>query len=437
MRPDGASGRRGPGRAGWQRLGLLLLVVLPLAAAEPPPSEAPFTLGAIAFEGNAVTRDEVMRRETGLVAGDTVSAERLEQARQAIQDLGLFRSVSLRRETWPEGERVVFIVEEKYYLLPLPRVEANADGDTGYGVQLRWSNIAGLNHRLRALVVQRQYADSSRDAALTTVFNYDAPLIGGSRNSLRVALAHTDQRREPDPAPPYDERLNRISLGLTRSLSPGPPSQGWMAGAGLDWQSQDSRGPLAPPDQGMATALQAQLGYRDLRFDLYSERGTVFESSLLSTLGTLASDYAYLQADLAWRHFQPVGRLRHQSFNTLFQIGSYHGGPGQRPDPAYALGGSQLLRGYDRDRIEGDFRYVLGLEYLHPLGWDSVRLLALAEAGSAWPDASRGAGQPLYGSLGLGLRFRVSWFVNLDLEIGVAYPIGPDGEGLRVFAGSL
>ena len=64
-----------------------------------------------------------------------------------------------------------------------------------------------------------------------------------------------------------------------------------------------------------------------------------------------------------------------------------------------------------------------------------MRLLLVAEAGGADDDFRGEADGTPYASLGLGLRLRVTWFVNLELELGAAVPLR-GGDGVRFFAGS-
>ena len=42
--------------------------------------------------------------------------------------------------------------------------------------------------------------------------------------------------------------------------------------------------------------------------------------------------------------------------------------------------------------------------------------------------------QPVLLSIGLGLRIRITWFVDAAVEVGVAWPL-IRGDGLQVFAG--
>ena len=131
-----------------------------------------------------------------------------------------------------------------------------------------------------------------------------------------------------------------------------------------------------------------------------------------------------------------VGQVEHQSLHFLADLGGYHAGPLSREPKAFELGGSGMLRGYDREVIEGDFMYYGSVEYLRPIHWDWLRLLTLFEAGSALRDVDYPSNEIVYASVGVGLRMQITWFVNLQFEIGVAYPL-VSGNQVRFFAGAF
>ena len=85
---------------------------------------------------------------------------------------------------------------------------------------------------------------------------------------------------------------------------------------------------------------------------------------------------------------------------------------------------------------EGDAFWTVAAEYLRPVGWDWLRFLAVLEAGqvhrASFPERDPG----LMLSIGLGFRVRFTWFVDAEVELGVAYPLR-DGDGARGFAGGV
>ncbi|MGQ0619022.1 MAG: POTRA domain-containing protein [Panacagrimonas sp.] len=410
----------------------LLLAGVQLAAAEERP-----LIREIAYEGNAITEPLTMQRELVIAVGDPADPNRIERSRQAIQDLGLFREVTVREEPInDDGVRLVFTLREKWYVIPLPRVEANSDGDTGYGGQLRWNNLWGLNHRLELLAVQRDFKREDKDSSTNFFTNYNIPFLGQSRNALNISASYNEQDSTSEEGFNYRERSQRLAFVFSRALTDGPASQGWKAGGGLAWQDQQAFGDNAPATFGTAIGPVASLSFNDLHDHLYSETGESFATSVALAVDGLGSDYGYVSHFTRYHYERAVGRRDHQTLRAAVELGGYHGGPSSRDPDAFEFGGSTKLRGYDREIIDGDIAYYASLDYLRPLNWNWLRGLATLEVGSALNEIDHPGGRLLYASVGAGLTFRVTWLVNVNFEIGVAYPL-VEGDGLRFFARAL
>jgi outer membrane protein assembly factor BamA len=384
----------------------------------------------IRFEGNETTQEYVLRRELALVEGDPADKLRIEASRQAILDLGLFREVEILEQAQGEGVVLLVRVREKYFLLPIPRIDASSDRDLSYGLQLRWSNVGGRNHTLNLYAERGDFPeDRLRESEKSARIGYTAPYLFDTPYELDVGAERIERRRTPEDGG-FDETLDRAQLLLRRDFTHGIPRSGWVLGAGLFHQRQQAEGLEAPPDDGRALAAVAEVEYRDLRFHVHSETGQRFRSRL-EWAGT-GSDYDYQQLQLRYARFLPLGETEHQTLHLLAEGGLRRGGPDSRS--AFFLGGSGSLRGYDSDTFEGEDYWLLGVEYLRPLRWRWLRLLAMAEVGetgsSLAPDSPRGP----HASVGLGLRIRVTWFVNTEIELGYAWPLR-GGDGGRFFAG--
>ncbi len=110
-------------------------------------AEAPATISEIRFVGNKTTKPEILLQEMLVRVGDPADPVRIEQSRQAIMDLGLFKSVRADLLAAPAGPVLQIRVKEKYYYLVIPKLNRSEDG-VGLGAQLRLDNIAGLNQQL-------------------------------------------------------------------------------------------------------------------------------------------------------------------------------------------------------------------------------------------------------------------------------------------------
>ena len=381
----------------------------------------------ISFAGNDTTRPSTMLREVFVEVGSPADPQRIEASRQGIQDLGLFRSVKVIQSVFDGGVELIFQVHEKYYLLPIPRVEANSDQEYGYGAQLRWSNVAGLNHRLNLLYVERKLTETYRDRQTTYGAAYSAPFVFGSPYFLRANVEHSEDSALRSGVE-YLENTDTAQVLVSRRFAgTGAGSQGWRLGAGVLWSDKGTAGVNAPPAFGTATAAVVEWSYQDVRFNIYSEVGQSWGTRFEIATPGLASDYDYIRFVSSYYRGWAIGKTPHQTFNLLAEVGTFHGGT--RDDEAFDLGGSSQLRGYEKDSFKGDIKYWVAGEYLRPLKWDWLRMLVVLEAGNVRADK-------LYVSLGLGLRVRLTHFVKLEFELGIARGL-VDSTGSKSFGGGV
>lgn len=389
---------------------------------------------SIAFEGNDVTQPSVMLREIVIKQGDAADAVAIERSRQAIQDLGLFRSVEVRESPADGGVAVTFVVEEKWYILPIPRVDANSEGESGAGISVRWFNVWGLNHTLRANWSRRDEEKVNKGEVENYGLSYAMPFVADSPWGLGIGGGHSTTPITDFGG--YTETVNSASIGLSRSFAHGPASQGWSAGAALNWSEQATDGPTAPAPYGEATALALSTSYRDLHFNLYSEDGVYFSGAVSGATEGLGSDYSVGSVSVKAGRYVLVGETPHQNVNVFFATASRHGGPTEYETStgAYALGGASTLRGYPGDFLVGDFYYHLAGEYVRPLYFPWLRGAVVAEVGNAWEDLGNSDSR-VYASVGFGIRLRLTFLVNVEVEAGVAFPL--DGGSQRFFASKV
>ncbi|MES2491543.1 MAG: POTRA domain-containing protein [Pseudomonadota bacterium] len=387
----------------------------------------------ITFAGNNTTQPKTMLREISLKVGDVADPDRIERSRQAIQDLDLFNSVTVREEPMPDGVRVVFVVKEKFFLLPYPRLSANVDRQYSYGAQLEWNNLRGLNHSLEITASQ---SDANRDGyGKKTSYSaeYYAPFIADSNQNLSLSASRSSTpRNNALTSDPYKETQFESQVLLTRIFSTTAASQGWTVGGGVFYQHEDRYGPGAEPPYGEATALVGIAEYRDLHLKIYSEEGTLFTLRTESAINGLLSDYGYTKFRAEYDRYIPIGEIAHQTIQLSSAFGGRFNGP-QEVEP-FSLGGGVGLRGYRRYTFEGNSFYYAAATYQRPVGWDWLRVVAGIEAGNVAPGANSVLFRDISADVLLGLRLRVSWFVNLEFEAGWAIPLDGSSKG-RFFGG--
>lgn len=410
--------------------GLLMLAAGAAAAFEPYPR-----VTAIEFSGNETTQAKVMQREMVIQVGDPADPEKIERSRQYIQDLGLFRWVRVTQVREGRGVRLTYAVQEKYYILPYPRLSANVEGQYSYGGELRMSNVAGLNHSLRILGERADLRESDRGLRDRYTINYSAPYLFDS--PYRVGLGYSHFRSPVEEAEQlYEETSQAASFFVSRNFADegGSPSQGSNFGAGLSWQDQAYRGAGAPPSFGQATALNLAYSYADFRNHVYSETGRAHGLSLSLAEEGIASDYSYQSVGAFYTRAVPWGETAHQTLDFSIAAGLYANGPGDVV--AYSLGGSSQLRGYEVNSLEGNAYWLASLEFFRPVYRRSVRLGAILEVGGISADWQGGDFDKVYSSLGIGIRARFTRFVSFEVELGYAIPLDGSGGG-KLFGGRV
>ena len=108
-------------------------------------------MAQIIVEGNTKTKTRFVLKWAKIFEGDSISQLKLDQTRQNILDTELFKEVTLQTEMRQSKLTLIIQLKEKYYTLLLPRLSRNGDGDIKLGVNLKLSNINGVNQKLNLL----------------------------------------------------------------------------------------------------------------------------------------------------------------------------------------------------------------------------------------------------------------------------------------------
>lgn len=243
------------GRSVFVRSFCLLLYILaanPLHAADEVPGSqwCNRQVSHIGFQGNKVTREQVMARELVQQVGQPCSLDDVIDGIQNIMDLGLFKSVrveirmpkigpgryqaefsestsntdtdisatsdsgatssaeiarkvvdksnenglehvnvrdkEIRSDPQSEVE-LVYIVREKIFFLPIPRFSRTSDGELRLGGQLRWDNFLGRLHQLKLTSEKRQEDDGRGRTGYVHKVEYVVPRFFGSRHGMSIS----------------------------------------------------------------------------------------------------------------------------------------------------------------------------------------------------------------------------------------------------------
>lgn len=402
----------------------------------------------IVIKGNETTQNEIILQEMTLGIGDLPLPMAMEVSRQAIQDLGLFKSVKLYTEQVPKGRRLIIEVKEKLYLLPVPRLKRNADGDVKYGAQLRWNNVSGLNQTLKVTAEKTEYGDDALQDKETFRIDYLYPRFNQSVYDVDFKYEYDQTQAEhlsdsivtTDPVYSfYGKDIFSASMKFARWWTKSGLTKGLRVGGGLSWDkikyeyisgyeygSGDPADIIEVPgvfeDRKLVSVL-ASIGYHDVHEKRFSRYGKEYGYSMSYAWEALGSDYDAAISELFYRQYKPVSNTPHRNVNTQFRIG-FSNAPG---NTAFDLGDSSRLRGYERGQITGNIYLLLNLQYLAPWpGYESFRYVVFADVGNAYKKADHINLYDLESSVGIGFRWKLRSFVKTYLRLDWAYGLGSD-----------
>lgn len=408
---------------------LLWLLLLSPAFAEETGSATSPVLDEVRFLGNKVTDASVMRQEMVVHEGQAYTPKLVEKSRQAIMNLGLFKSVEA--EILHEQGRTILEVrvEERFYILPLPLLDYRpgflADEKAtnySYGGELRFDNLFGLNQRLKIRTEEKKYVDDIEPPEKKIDISYSYPRIIGTPYRLSVDAARKERsvHTVEDETVVATTEIKSYSGGLfiSRWLNPRGVSEGWQAGAGVSASNNRVRDVFGSSDyrDDRVVALNGSVGYYLVDQYPYNRDGREFDYSVSVSHEALGSDYEFWRNTFSYREYTPLKAVD-ANLNTQLKLGlSFgHGEP-------YSLGSSTTLRGYESNTLEGKLLLLGNIEYHHHLsGYRQLRGVLFLDAGNVWPAVDKIDRNRLYTGLGVGLRWRVQSFVDITLRVDYAY----------------
>lgn len=420
----------GPMGRGVRRLWLLWLwpLLWHACVAASAPADGPL-LDEIRFSGNRVTRESVMRQELSVREGEPYTAELIEKSRQSLMNLGLFKSVeaTLLQE---QGRNVLlFAVDERFYILPLPLLDYRPDfladetaTNYSYGGELRLDNLFGLNQRLKISYEEKKYVDDLEPPSSKLVLSYVYPRIVGTPFYLELKgerkRVNSDLYEGETLVASAEREVNTGSFFLSRWLNRQGISEGWRAGSGLRVSTTEYLGALPPghePDR-QEIALLGRIGYYMVDVHPYHRDGHEFVYALELARPEWSSDLEYMRNTFAYRIYRPLEGMN-ANFNSQFRLGLAFG-----DEQAYSLGGSDTLRGYEQGFAEGNMLLQGNFEYQHHLsGYLQMRGVLFLDVANVWPQVDEIDRNRLYTGIGVGARWRVQSFVDVTLSVDYAY----------------
>lgn len=391
-----------------------------------------YDVSAIEFRGNETTQPSTLLQELTFEAGDAVSDEQIEAGRQAIMNLGLFKRVSADLEARGGDTVLIYTINEKRYLLVLPRLSRSGDGDWSWGARVRWDNVGGLNRRFDIGVRRKDLKSSDIQQEDQISLEYLMPRVWGSVWDLGFDFRFEDIEIDEERGElqgRYNQQLDSLRVDVSRWLREKGPSQGWRVDGQLRYE--DYVNDYLSGDTGLyfdtrVVTLSAGIEYRDVTELLYSRTGRQFGYDVEAASDDWGSESSYVRHSAFYRRYQHVTEREHTNFNYQLRYGTSSGSI--FGDPSYSIGGNSTMRGYDRESLEGESYFIANLEFMTPMfGHNTFRGALFADIGGAFEDSLSFEPTELEVGLGVGIRYKLRSFVNTDLRLDVAHGLD-DGD---------
>jgi outer membrane protein insertion porin family len=396
---------------------LLWLISLPALAIT-------YKLEQISISGNDTTHAEVILKELGFSAGETIDHNDIALARKMLMSLGLFRSV--KTSLYPAGDayRLLIKVKEKIFFVPVPIMNISGDGDRTYGITARNDNFLGLNQEFKASLRRKDYhkADIEYENRLELLYRAPKALV----QTADIELGFYSERVR------LDERRGRLSGQYQRALTssrflvsaPIPRetmiAETWSVSLGFERQTYDHW--LISGDPGLffdTEALTLIVGVRNSNLELLSgwRKGWEYGYDIRRTVSDGNETYQSQGFFKNYRHgflldFLQVNSRAHFGWCS----GSIFG------DPCFGLGGDSTIRGVTRSSVEGN-SFILGnIQLLTPLqpGNKLIKGTVFADLGMTMPEKAENRKDNLVVGFGVGLVWKLRWFVRTDIRLEVA-----------------
>ena len=404
-------------------------------------------INSIDYVGLNTTRLSIVKRQIDMQVGDIHTCKNLEAARQAIEDLSLFKSVDAESQQSDNSVSINFTMLEKRYLLVIPYVASTESGSLNYGIRGNWSNIGGLNQKGRLNIRKKTYDSDIRESESKAAISFSSPQIKNSDYDGQIGFTYIDlETRAFDSVAtdtPFNEIFRSSNVGISRWFHKSQRQKGWRIGSALSHRSWKSTNPAI---SGIDDADQSHLGiefqahYNQLHDRRYSLEGFDFTYRVEPSLATRGNRNPLTQELFAnWHH--AVGLREHSEVEMQAGLGWSNGAyedfvPFQNSQAA-------RLRGVSYDDFEGDRYYYLKAAYLTPFtfkpfkhtrlsAYPSLRAEWFAEVDDIYFESGSRNRKNLGWSAGAGVRWRVPWFVGVQIGIGLAYNSEDEETGLYV-----
>lgn len=418
---------------------------------------------SVEFVGNKVTRGYILRQEMLVKEGDPADPSRIEDSRQAIMNLGLFVSVRVSIKPVEGGVKLTLRVKEKYYILPVPKLNRDLENNFTLGGEISFDNLGGYNQQLKLRYETEEGKAVAGGDDVTYLFSYRYPRLFGGPWTLQTELTQDDSSvdgrldsEDNDPTWLYRKQARTAGFQLTHLFAKTGPSVGWQGGGGLIWrravydyvstypsvlETCDPVVPLVPCPEpnafqdSTAVGVRTALSYSKVSDYLFSRKGVEYGYSGEFGTQLLGSDTTYTRHKFFWRYYHLLEGRPHENIDLHAQVGLSSGDMFLGDKSAYSVGGHSTLRAYESGTTSGNSYVLLNVQYLRPFfGYYPLRGVLFLDVGNAYPSNNEMHLGKLLWDVGVGVRFRLKSFVKIDLRVDVAY--SPESGESRAYLGT-
>ena len=257
---------------------------------------------SILFVGNDSTQESVLRREMVISEDQPYQEALVEQSRQNMMDLGLFKSVDVSTKPTDGGFEITFEIDEKRFWYIVPVFSRGSDGDITWGGRLQMDNLLGLNNMLTVRAKRKDFQDTDIQVEESLEVEYSYPRMFGSPYDLFFAFDYDEADIEETRGVLVGDYLReKVSYGFSISkwLAEEGPSKGLRLSLGLRSDVFDHEYLRGDPNlfsDLTVNSLVAALEYKDV-IELGNARsgrhyGLVIEQAN-STVGSDVTHTAY------------------------------------------------------------------------------------------------------------------------------------------------
>jgi outer membrane protein insertion porin family len=401
-------------------------------------------INKIKVQGNAQTRDIVIRRELRMYPGDKFDGVKLRRSKERLNNLGYFEDVNFDiqdTDTQDQKDLLVEVKEAKTGSFSFGGGYSTVDSLIGFlEVEQKnfdfanWPTFTGGGQKLSA----RAELGSTRNSQMlsfTEPWMFDYPISAG------FDLYRTQHVRDSGTGYAYDQTRTGIKLRAGKELSDYLSTAAYYRLENVDISNMEDNVSQALKDElgkNTVSSVGASLTNDHRDSTISPTKGWVGTVSSDVAGGPFAGDKDFYRLETNAAYYVPL------KFHSVIQVSGRagivdaYGKSTQVPIfERYFAGGASSIRGYSeraigpvddntKDPIGGESIFVSSVEYTIPLV-EVIKLATFFDIGNVWAKSTDLGKGNLFPGYGLGFRVKTPIGpMNLDYGIPLKKEPGED-----------